>query len=101
MSEATKFLMTDETGKAIGETLEDICNALGGTDSHKTFGFIEHNDIEAPGSRIEYIGANKDYNPISITMGGGYNLGDWASFKLLQENKAPWKKWERSVPNVL
>ena len=21
--------------------------------------------------------------------------------KLLQENKAPWKKWERSVPNVL
>ena len=51
------------------------------------YGFVEHMDILDPDERIEYIGLNKNFNPITITMGGGYSLGDWATFPLLVNNK--------------
>lgn len=51
------------------------------------YGFIEHNDILSPSQRIEYIGMNKDYTPIAITMGGGYSLNSWADFPWLKANK--------------
>lgn len=55
--------------------------------SEPVYGFIEHNATLAPGSRIEYVGLNKGYNPIGVTMGGGYSLGDWADFPWLKANK--------------
>ena len=55
--------------------------------SEDIYGFIEHMGIAAPGSRIEYIGKNKDFTPLTVTMGGGYSLGDWASFPQLVKNK--------------
>lgn len=66
------------------ETLDKIYNMLA---TEPVYGFIEHNAILAPGSRIEYIGANKDYEPISVTMGGGFSLKSWADFPLLKANK--------------
>lgn len=51
------------------------------------YGFIEHMDVLSPSNRIEYIGLNKNFSPISVTMGGGFSLGDWASFPVLTENK--------------
>ena len=51
------------------------------------YGFVEHMDVLDPDERIEYIGLNKNFNPITITMGGGYSLGDWATFPLLVNNK--------------
>lgn len=66
------------------ETLDKIYGIVA---SEPVYGFIEHNATLAPGSRIEYIGLNKDYGPISITKGGGYSLGDWANFPWLKANK--------------
>ena len=66
------------------ETLDKIYNMLA---TEPVYGFIEHNAILAPGSRIEYIGANKNYEPISVTMGGGFSLKSWADFPLLKANK--------------
>ncbi|MCM1218107.1 MAG: hypothetical protein NC548_26775 [Lachnospiraceae bacterium] len=66
------------------ETLDKIYNMLA---TEPVYGFIEHNAILAPGSRIEYIGANKDYEPISVTMGGGFSLKSWADFPVLKANK--------------
>ena len=43
------------------ETLDKVYNILA---SDPVFGFIEHNNILSPGSRIEYIGLNKDYAPL-------------------------------------
>ena len=51
------------------------------------FGFIEHNGIKDPAQRIEYIGLNKNYNPITIYMGGGFSLNSWADFPALKANK--------------
>ena len=65
-------------------TLDKVYNIL---NTEAVYGFIEHNGILSPGSRIEYSGANKDYNPISVTMGGGYSLNGWADFPLLKANK--------------
>jgi hypothetical protein len=66
------------------DTIEEILNIV---KTEAVYGFIEHEDTFAPGSRIEYIGVNANYNPIKITMGGGYSLGDWATFPWLQANK--------------
>lgn len=66
------------------ETLDKVYNLLA---VEPVYGFIEHNAILAPGERIEYVGMNKDYKPISVTMGGGFSLNDWADFPWLKANK--------------
>lgn len=67
------------------ETLDKVYNIL---NTEPVYGFIEHDAILSPsGGRIEYIGANKDYEPITVTMGGGYSLKSWADFPLLKANK--------------
>ena len=67
------------------ETLDKVYNIL---NTEPVYGFIEHNAILSPsGGRIEYIGANKDYEPITVTMGGGYSLKSWTDFPLLKANK--------------
>lgn len=76
-------------------TLEQVLNIL---ETGSVFGFIEHCATLSPSERIEYIGANKNYNPISITMGGGYSLGDWADFPWLKANK-PWMVKSDGTPD--
>lgn len=51
------------------------------------YGFVEHMDVLDPNERIDYIGLNKAYSPITITMGGGFSLGDWSEFPVLKNNK--------------
>lgn len=66
------------------ETLDKVYAAVSAA---PYYGFIEHNAVLAPGQRIEYIGINKNWNPISVTMGGGYTLNEWAAFPWLLGNK--------------
>ena len=68
------------------ETLDKVYNLL---NADGVYGFIEHNSILAPASRIEYIGKNANYTPITVTKGGGYSLGSWGNFSVLANNK-PW-----------
>ena len=51
------------------------------------YGFVEHMDVLDPNERVDYIGLNKTYSPITITMGGGFSLGDWSDFPVLKNNK--------------
>lgn len=78
MVEGAKVYVADK------ETLDKVYNILA---TEPVYGFIEHNNILSPGSRIEYIGANKNYAPLTVTMGGGYSLNGWADFPLLKANK--------------
>lgn len=73
------------------ETLGNVYNLLsaGEQDSDEVFGFIEHNSILAAGSRISYIGANKDFRPVTVMSDTGCSLGGWADFPVILENK-PW-----------
>ena len=68
------------------ETLDKIYDIVS---AEGVYGFIEHCATLAPGSRIEYIGKNADYTPISVTMGGGFSLRSWGNFSVLANNK-PW-----------
>lgn len=76
--------MGNKVNIARQDTLEEVLSII---KTEPVYGFIEHEAILAPGARIEYIGANAKYNPITITMGGGYSLGDWADFPWLKANK--------------
>ncbi len=66
------------------ETLDKVYAAVSAA---PYYGFIEHNAVLAPGQRIEYIGINKDWHPITVTKGGGYTLNEWAAFPWLLGNK--------------
>ena len=50
------------------ETL-DKCYAILSADG--IYGFIEHMDVLSPTARIEYIGQNKDFTPISLNKDTG------------------------------
>lgn len=77
--------MSNEHFIADKETLDKVYNAVC---SEPVYGFIEHNAVLAPGSRVEYIGVNKDFTPISVVKkGGGYSLNSWADFPWLKGNR--------------
>lgn len=81
-----------EDGKNIYAGLSRIADILGGgTDwENGIFGFIEHCDTLDPATRIEYIGANKNFSAIAIDKStGAFSLNDWESFPWLVDNK-PW-----------
>ena len=76
------------------ETL-DKCYAILSADG--IYGFIEHMDILSPTARIEYIGQNKDFTPISLNKDTGtMTLNSWADFPIIVANK-PWMKGRRNT----
>ena len=87
--------MMSKTFIADKETLDKVYSIHA---SDEVYGFIEHNATLAAGSRIEYIGANKNFNPVTVTKGGGYSLGDWADFPVLVANK-PWMVRSDGTPD--
>lgn len=57
-------------------------------DPNPVFGFVHHMATLSPSSCIEYIGANKKYTPFSLdTDSGAIDLGSWAEFPVLKNNK--------------
>ena len=77
--------MSEKIYVADKETLDKVYNILA---PEQIYGFIEHNAILAPGSRIEYIGANKNYTPLKVDLSTGVcNYGSWADFFFLKANK--------------
>ena len=70
----------DEVTKNVKDLLQDP----------DVYGFIEHLDTLDPANRIEAIGANKDFTPITVDKDAHtYSLGSWATFPIITENK-PW-----------
>ena len=67
------------------ETLDKVYNILA---ADPVYGFIEHNGILSPGSRIEYIGLNKDFSPLVRNKAdGSMALNSWADFPVIKANK--------------
>ena len=67
-------------------TLDKIYNIIAA--SQGVFGFIEHMATLAPSQRIEYIGANANYRPISLNKSTGeMSLNDWLDFPIIKANK--------------
>ena len=78
--------MSEKIYVADKETLDKVYNYL--VEANPVFGFIEHNDVMSATARIEYIGANKDYTPISLNKSTGVmSLNSWADFPVILGNK--------------
>ena len=50
------------------ETLDKVYNILA---VEEIYGFVEHMNILSPTERIEYIGANKNYTPLTVDKATG------------------------------
>ena len=78
------------------ETLDKVYDIL---KAEEVYGFIEHFSETNPAKRIEYIGKNKDYVPITQDLSNStVNYGSWESFPVLVNNK-PWMVKENGVPD--
>lgn len=77
--------------KAVGDRFIELEKRMDFIDEiNECYGFVEHMDILSPSNRIEYIGVNEKYIPMSLTMSNtssSTNYGSWANFPLLVENK--------------
>lgn len=68
------------------ETLDKVYNYL--VEAEPIYGFIEHCNTLSATQRIEYIGANKDYTPVSLNATtGAMSLNSWAQFPTVRANK--------------
>ena len=80
------------------ETL-DKCYAILSADG--IYGFIEHMNVLSPTARIEYIGQNKDFTPISLNKDTGtMTLNSWADFPIIVANK-PWMVRADGTPDYM
>lgn len=78
----------DEVYGALSGEIDDVKNLINQKIPEDVYGFIEHQGIMDPPSRVEYIGKNKFFNPISIDLTNHtYELGDWRNFNFLVQNK--------------
>ena len=88
MSEVTIKVADKPTLDTVNTNVSKILNALAPFDTD-VYGFIDHGDILDPAQRIEYIGANKNFTPLSINLEGNHqaNYGSWADFPIIKANK--------------
>lgn len=78
------------------ETLDKVYNILA---VEEIYGFVEHMNILSPTERIEYIGANKNYTPLTVDKAtGAANYGSWENFPVLIGNK-PWMVRSDGTPD--
>ena len=88
--------MGNRTYIADKETLDKVYNILA---AEETYGFIEHMNVLSPTERIEYIGANANYTPLTVNKTTGEaNYGSWANFPVLVGNK-PWMVRSDGTPD--
>lgn len=80
------YVADKETLDEVKANTEEVLHILGSDDN--SFGFIEHMNTLSPTERIEYIGINKNYTPMSIDdVSHEANYGDWGDFEFLKKNK--------------
>ena len=81
-------MVGDKFYPADKQTLDKIYDILVGYDDD-VYGFIEHMSTLVTAERIEYIGRNKNYTPMSVNLSGDHlaNYGDWHDFFFLRENR--------------
>ena len=78
------------------ETLDKVYNILA---ADEVYGFIEHMNVLSPTERIEYIGANANYTPLTVNKTTGEaDYGSWANFPVLVGNK-PWMVRSDGTPD--
>lgn len=78
------------------ETLDKCWNVLS---ADGIYGFIEHQATLSPEQRIEYIGMNKEFTPLTVNKNtGAANYGSWADFPILAANK-PWMVKNDGTPD--
>ena len=76
------------------ETQDKIYNIVR---DDQVYGFVEHMRESNPAKKIEYIGANKDFTPITQDLGQSkVNYGSWEKFPVIAGNK-PWMVLETGI----
>lgn len=88
MAQVTIKIADKPTLDNVNTNVSKILDSLAPFDTD-VYGFIDHGDILDPTQRIEYIGANKNFTPLTINLEGNHqaNYGSWADFPILKANR--------------
>lgn len=96
------FIAKEETAQAIKEDTEKLLRNLVPDDT-PIYGMVIHeaSDLD-PATRVEYLGANKDYTPMSMNMTThAMDYGSWAGWSWLAANVPVMCGWDGEIDYYL
>lgn len=83
------------------ENTQKLLNHLVPTES-PIYGMIVHEQDLNPSTRVEYIGANKDFTPMTMNMTTHVmNYGSWGNWEWLKANKPVMANWGGGIDYYL
>lgn len=85
---APTLTYTEKTVPNISTKKMQVVGSVSVPDPYDYYGMIIHQAIANPQSRIEYIGKNAAFTPMSVNFNTGeINYGDWGTMPTLVDNK--------------
>lgn len=98
MASGDRIYVADK--ETLDEVLETVKQHSSILSVNPVYGFIEHMDELDPTKRIEYIGANANYSPLTVDVAETHvaTYNEWANFPILKANK-PWMVRSDGTPD--
>ena len=98
MTENKVFIAEQETLLEVKEQTEKLIRNLIPTDA-PIYGMVIHEASDLnPATRVEYLGANKDFKPMSMNMAThAMDYGSWADWSWLKANVPVMCGWDGEI----
>ena len=102
MTENKVFIAEQETLLEVKEQSEKLIRNLIPTDA-PIYGMVIHEASDLnPATRVEYLGANKDFKPMSMNMAThAMDYGSWADWSWLKANVPVMCGWDGEIKYYL
>ena len=102
MTENKVFIAEQETLLEVKEQTEKLIRNLIPTDA-PIYGMVIHEASDLnPATRVEYLGANKDFKPMSMNMAThAMDYGSWADWSWLKANVPVMCGWDGEIKYYL
>ena len=96
------FIAEQETLLEVQEQVEKLVRNLVPDDA-PIYGMVIHEASDLnPSTRVEYLGANKDFTPMSMNMSThAMNYGSWADWDWLKANVPVMCNWDGGIDYFL
>lgn len=95
------YIADKETLDHVDKNVQKLTDTLIGGEA-TIYGMIIHEDDLNPKTRVEYIGANKDFAPMTMDYSTHkMNYGDWAGFEWLKSNVPVMCNWDGGIDYYL
>ena len=85
---APSLSYTARTAPSISVAQKNVVKSVTVPNPYDYYGMIIHQSIQSPSGRVEYIGKNANFTPMTVDQTSGViNYGDWDTMPTIEDNK--------------